>query len=39
MVGERLSLLGTISFGFIWAGSIVFMFGAWRASRQLQSAV
>ena len=37
-VGERLSPLGEVSFAFIWAGSAVFMLGAWRASRRLQSA-
>jgi len=37
MVGERLSLLGAISFGFIWAGSATFMFGALRASRLVSS--
>jgi chloramphenicol-sensitive protein RarD len=36
MVGERLSPLGVISFGFIWAGSAAFMFGAWRASRMIE---
>ncbi len=35
--GERLDTLGVISFLFIWAGAAVFVFGAWRASRQLQS--
>jgi chloramphenicol-sensitive protein RarD len=35
-VGERLNQLGVISFTFIWAGSLIFMFGAWRASRRLQ---
>jgi chloramphenicol-sensitive protein RarD len=34
--GERLNLLGAVSFAFIWAGSAVFVIGAWRASRALQ---
>jgi chloramphenicol-sensitive protein RarD len=35
-VGEQLNSLGMISFGFIWAGSAAFMFGAWRASRMIE---
>jgi len=38
-VGERLDLVGLVSFLFIWAGSGVFVFGAWRASRRIQSPV
>jgi chloramphenicol-sensitive protein RarD len=34
-VGERLNLLGVISFVFIWAGAAVFVAGAWRAARAL----
>jgi chloramphenicol-sensitive protein RarD len=34
--GERLNLMGVISFAFIWGGSVVFVIGAWRASRALQ---
>ncbi|MGH7023989.1 MAG: EamA family transporter RarD [Caulobacteraceae bacterium] len=34
-VGERLDPLGVASFAFIWCGCAVFMFGAWRAARQL----
>ena len=37
-VGERLSPLGMLSFVFIWAGAVVFAFGAWRASSQIQRA-
>jgi chloramphenicol-sensitive protein RarD len=37
-VGERLTLLGLFSFGFIWAGVALFMFGAWRAGRRLRLA-
>jgi chloramphenicol-sensitive protein RarD len=37
-VGERLTLLGLLSFGFIWAGVALFMFGAWRAGRRLRLA-
>lgn len=37
-VGERLTLLGLLSFGFIWAGVALFMFGAWRAGRRLRIA-
>jgi chloramphenicol-sensitive protein RarD len=33
--GERMVPLEAASFGFIWAGAIVFMFGAWRAARVL----
>jgi len=36
--GERLNPIGVISFVFIWAGAATFVFGAWRASRRLQSA-
>ena len=35
-VGERLTPLGVVSFGFIWAGVALFMFGAWRAGRRVQ---
>ena len=35
-VGERPDALGWVSFAFIWAGSAVYMLGAWRASRRLQ---
>jgi len=35
IVGERLTPLGLVSFGFIWAGVALFMFGAWRASRRM----
>jgi chloramphenicol-sensitive protein RarD len=35
-VGERLTPLGLVSFGFIWAGVALFMFGAWRAGRRVQ---
>jgi chloramphenicol-sensitive protein RarD len=38
-MGERLSLLGVVSFLFIWAGSLVFVFGAWRTARRFQIAV
>ncbi|MFI4975157.1 MAG: EamA family transporter RarD [Caulobacterales bacterium] len=34
-VGERLSPLGALSFVFIWAGVVTFIFGAWRASRRM----
>jgi chloramphenicol-sensitive protein RarD len=34
-VGERLTPLGLVSFGFIWAGVALFMFGAWRAGRRV----
>jgi chloramphenicol-sensitive protein RarD len=34
-VGERLTPLGLVSFGFIWAGVALFMFGAWRAGRKM----
>jgi chloramphenicol-sensitive protein RarD len=37
-VGERLTPLGLVSFGFIWAGVALFMFGAWRASRRVRLA-
>ena len=33
-VGERLDALGVVSFLFIWAGSGVFILGAWRAWRR-----
>ena len=36
-VGERLTTLAAISFIFIWAGALVFAYGAWRASRRVQS--
>jgi len=39
VVGERLNLLGVVSFAFIWAGVALFMFGAWRAGRRVQLAV
>jgi chloramphenicol-sensitive protein RarD len=35
IVGERLTPLGLVSFGFIWAGVALFMFGAWRAARRV----
>ena len=35
VVGERLTPLGLVSFGFIWAGVALFMFGAWRAGRRV----
>ncbi len=35
-VGERLTTLGLISFGFIWGGVALFMFGAWRAGRRVK---
>jgi chloramphenicol-sensitive protein RarD len=35
-VGEHLSPLGMASFVFIWAGTVVYAFGAWRASRRVQ---
>jgi chloramphenicol-sensitive protein RarD len=35
-VGERLTPLGLVSFGFIWAGVALFMFGAWRAGRRVR---
>jgi chloramphenicol-sensitive protein RarD len=37
-VGETLSPLRLLSFGFIWAGAAVFALGAWRAGRRVQSA-
>jgi chloramphenicol-sensitive protein RarD len=37
-MGERLSPLGVVSFLFIWAGSLVFVFGAWRTARRFQIA-
>jgi chloramphenicol-sensitive protein RarD len=36
-VGERLTPLAAASFVFIWAGAIVFAYGAWRASRRLRN--
>ena len=36
--GETMVPLEAISFGFIWAGAIVYMFGAWRAARVLRNA-
>jgi chloramphenicol-sensitive protein RarD len=36
--GERLNAVTAVSFVFIWAGAAMFVFGAWRASRRLQSA-
>lgn len=36
--GERLTTIGVVSFVFIWGGAATFVFGAWRASRRLQSA-
>jgi chloramphenicol-sensitive protein RarD len=35
-VGERLTPLGLVSFGFIWAGVALFMLGAWRAGRRVR---
>jgi chloramphenicol-sensitive protein RarD len=37
-VGERLTPLGLVSFGFIWAGVVLFMVGAWRAARRVRLA-
>ncbi len=37
-VGERLTPLAAVSFLFIWAGAIVFAWGAWRASRRVKVA-
>jgi chloramphenicol-sensitive protein RarD len=37
-VGERLTPLAAVSFVFIWAGAIVFAYGAWRASRRIRVA-
>jgi chloramphenicol-sensitive protein RarD len=37
-VGERLTPLGLVSFGFIWAGVALFMLGAWRAGRRVRLA-
>jgi chloramphenicol-sensitive protein RarD len=34
--GEALTPLRIVSFGFIWAGVLVFAWSAWRATRQLQ---
>jgi len=36
VTGEVLTPLRAVSFGFIWLAAGVFMFGLWRASRQLQ---
>ena len=36
-VGERLNPMGLASFAFIWSGAAVFVLGAWRAGRALQS--
>jgi chloramphenicol-sensitive protein RarD len=36
ITGETLTPLRMVSFLFIWAGVGVFIFGAWRAGRQLQ---
>ncbi|HEY2710405.1 MAG TPA: EamA family transporter RarD [Caulobacteraceae bacterium] len=38
VVGERLTPLGLVSFGFIWAGVALFTFGAWRAGRRVRLA-
>jgi chloramphenicol-sensitive protein RarD len=35
-VGERMVPLEAASFVFIWAGAVVYMFGAWRAARVLR---
>ncbi len=35
-VGEQLNPAGVASFIFIWAGAMIFAFGAWRAGRRLQ---
>ncbi|HWF76989.1 MAG TPA: EamA family transporter RarD [Caulobacteraceae bacterium] len=35
VMGERLSPVGVVSFGFIWAGVLVFLLGAWRRVRRL----
>ena len=37
-VGEPLTPLRLLSFVFIWAGAAMFAYGAWRASRRVQSA-
>jgi len=37
VVGERLNALGLVSFGFIWAGVALFIFGAWRAGRRVDA--
>lgn len=34
--GEPFTPLRAMSFGFIWAGAAVFMYGAWRRSRQVE---
>jgi len=36
--GEPLTPLTALSFGFIWIGALVFVFGAWRAGRRLRVA-
>jgi chloramphenicol-sensitive protein RarD len=38
-MGEPLSWLGIVSFGFIWAGVAVYALGAWRATRRVVQAV
>ena len=38
IVGEPLTPLRMVSFGFIWVGVAVFAFGAWRAARRNQRA-
>ena len=38
IVGEPLTALRMVSFGFIWVGVLVFAFGAWRAARRNQRA-
>jgi chloramphenicol-sensitive protein RarD len=35
--GEALTPLRLVSFGFIWVGAATFTYGAWRASRRVQS--
>ncbi len=37
-VGESLTTARTVSFGFIWAGVLLFAFGAWRKTRGLKPA-
>jgi len=36
--GETLTPLRAVSFVFIWAGALTFVFGAYRAARQLRPA-
>ena len=36
--GETLTPLRAVSFVFIWSGALVFVFGAFRAARQLPAA-